>query len=137
MAPANQIHDFHPPIAPSGLYWVVPVPSGGLEVGADNKSVTLTMRDVPVVDQPKWPALDADATPARMSFKMVWKSMGEPAVYEDAPRQFRFEGTRAICQMEAQVEVPSLGFSWKSDPLALSSAAFAIMGNEVNGRYYG
>jgi hypothetical protein len=115
----------------------VPVPSGGLDVGADGKSVTLTMQDVPVVDQPKWPALDANATSARMSFKMVWKSTGEPARYEDASRQFRFEGTRASCQMEAQVDVPSLGFSWKSDPLASSSAAFAIMGNEVNGRYYG
>jgi hypothetical protein len=39
--------------------------------------------------------------------------------------------------MEAQVEVPSIGFSWKSDPLASSSAAFAIVGNETNGRYYG
>jgi hypothetical protein len=84
-----------------------------------------------------WVALDANATPARMSFKMVWKSTGEPVVYVDAARQFRFEGTRAVCQMEAQVEVPSLGFSWKSDPLASSSAAFAIVGNEANGRYYG
>ena len=137
MAPTSQIHDFHPPIAPSGLYWVVPVPTGGLEVGPDGKSVSLTMRDVPVVDQPRWPALDASAIPARMSFKMVWKSTGEHALYEDAARQFRFEGTRAACQMEAQVEVPSIGFSWKSDPLASSSAAFAIVGNETNGRYYG
>ncbi len=105
-------------------------------MGSDNKLVTLTMRDVPVVDQPKWPALDASATPARMSFKMVWKSTGEPIVYADAARQFRFEGTRAVCQMEAQVEVPSRGFSWKSDPLASSSAAFAVMGSEANGRYY-
>ena len=114
----------------------MPVPSGELEVGSDNKLVALAMRNVPVIDQPKWPALDASATPARMSFKMVWKSTGEAVVYADPARQFRFEGTRAVCQMEAEVEVPSLGFSWKSDPLASSSAAFAIMGNEVNGRYY-
>ena len=137
MAPTSQIHDFHPPIAPSGLYWVVPVPNGGLEVAPGGKSVTLAMRDVAVVDQPRWPALDASATPAKMSFKMVWKSTGEQVLYQDAARQFRFEGTRAVCQMEAQVEVPSIGFSWKSDPLATSSAAFAIIGNEMNGRYLG
>jgi hypothetical protein len=68
----------------------VPVPSGGLEVGPGGKSVTLTMQDVPVVDQPRWPALDANATPARMSFRIVWKSTGEPVVYTDAARQFRF-----------------------------------------------
>jgi len=71
-----------------------------------------------------------------MTFKMVWKSTGEPVAYDDASRQFRFTGFRAFCQLEAQVEVPSIGFSWKSDPLEKSQAAFAIVGEEVNGRYY-
>ena len=91
---------------------------------------------MPVVDQPRWPAIDALATTARMTFKMVWKSSGEPVTYDDASRQFRFTGSRASCQLEAQVEVPSIGFSWKSDPLEKSQAAFAIIGEEVNGRYY-
>ena len=94
------------------------------------------MKNVEVVDQPKWPALDAIATPARMSFKMVWKSTGEPVKYEDSSKHLRFIGTRASCQLEAQVEVPSIGFSWKSDPLDTSKCDLAIMGEEVNGRYY-
>ena len=134
--PANQIHDFHPPIAPSGLYWVVPVPANGLTIRNNGEAITLQMKDVPVVDQPRWPALDAVATPARMTFKMVWKSTGEAVVYDDPSRQFRFRGTRAKCQLEAQVEVPSIGFSWRSDPLEKSHAEFAILGEEVNGRYY-
>jgi hypothetical protein len=136
VAPANQIHDFHPPISPSGLYWVVPVPSGGLELSSDSNTITLTMSDVPIVDQPHWPALNAIATPARMTFQMVWKSTGEPVEYNEPSKQFRFTGTRATCQLKAQVEVPSIGFSWKSDPLDKSSANVAIMGEEVNGRYY-
>jgi len=134
--PVNQIHDFHPPIAPSGLYWVVPVPERGLGVSPDGNTFTLEMQNVAVVDQPRWPALDSIATPARMNFKMAWKSTGEPAKYEDASKHFRFTGTRATCQMEAQVEVPSIGFSWKSDPLNTSKCDFAIIGEEVNGRYY-
>lgn len=94
------------------------------------------MHDVPVVDQPRWPALDSIATPARMSFKMVWKSTGEPVKYDDPSKHFRFSGFRASCQLEALVEVPSIGFSWKSDPLNTSSANFAILGDESNGRYY-
>jgi hypothetical protein len=94
------------------------------------------MHDVPVVDQPRWPALDSIATPARMSFKMVWKSTGEPVKYDDPSKHFRFSGFRASCQLEAQVEVPSIGFSWKSDPLNTSSANFSILGDESNGRYY-
>jgi hypothetical protein len=136
VVPANQIHDFHPPIAASGLYWVAPVAAGGLTTSSDGNTVTLEMKEVPIIDQPRWPALDATATPARMTFKMVWKSTGEPAVYADPVRQFRFTGYHATCQLEAQVEVPSIGFSWKSDPLDKSRAEFAIIGKEVNGRYY-
>jgi hypothetical protein len=114
----------------------VPVPSGGLDVSNDGKTFVLQMKDVPIVDQPRWPALDSIATPGHMSFKMVWKSTGESVTYEDALKQFRFAGTKATCQMEAQVEVPSNGFSWKSDPLETSHADIAVMGDEVNGRYY-
>jgi len=114
----------------------VPVPAGNLSISIDRNTFTLEIKDVPVVDQPRWPAIDALATTARMTFKMVWKSSGEPVTYDDASRQFRFTGFRASCQLEAQVEVPSIGFSWKSDPLEKSQAAFAIIGEEVNGRYY-
>jgi hypothetical protein len=97
---------------------------------------TLEMHEVPIVDQPRWPAVDSIATPARMSFRMVWKSTGEPVKYDDPSKRFRFSGNRAICQLEAQVEVPSIGFSWKSDALNTSKADVAIIGEEVNGRYY-
>ena len=116
---------------------MVPVPEGGLIVSPDRKSATLEMKDIPVVDQPKWPALDALGMPAMMSFKMVWKATDERIVYDDPQKQFRVEGYRAVAQLEAQVNVPSIGFSWKSDPLATSKASFAIVGDEVNGRYYG
>jgi len=107
-----------------------------LTISSDANTFTLEMKDVLVVDQPRWPAIDSIATPARMTFKMVWKSLMEPVVYDDTSRQFRFTGSRASCQIEAQVEVPSLGFSWKSDPLERTRADSAIIGEEVNGRYY-
>jgi hypothetical protein len=118
------------------LYWVVPVPEGGLTITPDGNTFTLQMQDVQVVDQPRWPAIDSVATPARMSFKIVWKSTGDPVKYDDPSRHFRFTGNRASCQLEAQVDVPSIGFSWKSDPLNTSKADVAIIGEEVNGRYY-
>ncbi|HZD32575.1 MAG TPA: hypothetical protein VE779_13040 [Candidatus Angelobacter sp.] len=112
------------------------MPTGGFDISSDGKTFVLQMKEVPVVDQPRWPALDAVTTPAQMSFKMVWKSTGEPVTYNDPSKEFRFTGTKASCQMEAQVEVPSIGFSWKSDPLETSHADIAVMGDEVNGRYY-
>jgi hypothetical protein len=94
------------------------------------------MQNVSLVDQPLWPALNAVATPARMNFKIVWTSTGELVNCEDPSKHFRYTGTRALCQLEAEVVVPSLGFSWKSDPLNTSKCDFAIIGEEANGRYY-
>ncbi len=97
---------------------------------------TLEMQNIALVDQPRWPALDSIATAARMSFKIVWKSTGEPIRYDDPSKHFRFIGTRATCQLEAEVEAPSLDLAWKSDPASTSKCDFAIIGEEVNGRYY-
>jgi hypothetical protein len=94
------------------------------------------MRDVPVIDQPRWPALDSTATPARMAFKMVGESTPELVHYGSPLQQFRLTGHRAEYQLEARVEVPLSGFSWKSDPLDTLRANFAVIGEEVSGRYY-
>jgi hypothetical protein len=132
----NQIHDFHPPISPEGLYWVTPVPASGLTFSADGKTATLQMTNVPIIDQPRWPALDAETTPAFMDFKLVLNAAGEPVKYEDASRQYRFEGFKANARLEATFRVPSIDFTFKTDPLNTSKADFAVMGTEVNGKYY-
>jgi hypothetical protein len=135
--PANQIHDFHPPISPEGLYWVTPVPTAGLTFSADGKTATLQMTHVPIIDQPRWPAMDAETTPAFMDFKLVLTATEEPVKYEDPARQYRFEGFKAAAQLEATIRVPSLNFVFKTDSLETSRSDFAVMGDEVNGKYYG
>jgi hypothetical protein len=134
--PANQIHDFHSPISPEGLYWVTPVPASGLTIAADGKAATLQMVNLPVIDQPRWPAKDAETTPAFLDFKLVFTATDEPVKYENAMQHYRFEGFKASAQMEATVRVPSIDFTFKTDPLETSKCDFAVMGEEVNGRYY-
>jgi hypothetical protein len=94
------------------------------------------MKNVPIIDQPRWPAMDAETTPAYLDFKLVFETTEEPVKYEDPGRQYRFEGFRAIAQLEALVRVPSIDFTFKTDPLEKSSSDFAVMGTEVNGKYY-
>ncbi len=136
MTHENQIHDFHPPVASSGLYWVIPVPEDGPIFDKDLKRAVLEVKGIEVIDQPKWPRFKADATPARMDLRIEWKATNDKIVYNDFQKQFRVEGFKATAQMEAAVEVPSIGFSWKSDPLQTSKSSFAIIGKEVNGKYF-
>ena len=94
------------------------------------------MTDVPIIDQPRWPAMDAETTPAFLDFKLVFKSTDEPVTYEDPGRQYRFQGFKASAQLEARIRVPSIDFVFKTDSLETSKCDFAVMGTEVNGRYY-
>ncbi len=123
-------------MSPSGLYWVVPVPEGGLTFSDDGQTATLRMKGLSIIDQPKWPQFGAEAIPAIMDILIVWKAINERIFYDDPQKQCRVEGFKAVAQLEAKVEVPSIGFSWKSDPLETSKARFAIIADEVNGKYY-
>jgi len=115
---------------------VAPVPSTGITFSADGKAATLQMTNVPIIDQPRWPAMDAETTPAFMDFKLVFTATDEPVKYEEATRQYRFEGFKASAQLEATMRVPSIDFTFKTDPLESSKSDFAVMGTEVNGKYY-
>lgn len=115
---------------------MAPVPDGGLIFSSDGKVATLVMKNVPIVDQPKWPAIDAGTSRGFMDFKLVMKAGDEPVKYENPKEWYRFTGFKAIAQLEATIRVPSLKFEFKTDPLEKSSASFAVMGEEVNGKYY-
>ncbi len=118
------------------MYWVAPVSSGGLTFSADGNVATLQMANVPIIDQPRWPAMDAETTPAFLDFKLVFKASSDPVKYEDSSRQYRFDGFKAEAQLEATVRVPSIDFVFKTDALETSKCDFAVMGSEVNGKYY-
>jgi len=118
------------------LYWVAPVTEGALIVSADARTATLEMKNLPIIDQPNWPSMNAETHPAFLDFKLVLKAGSDPVKYEDPGQQYRFTGFKASAQLEASVRVPSLDFSWKADPLETSKADFAVIGEEINGRYY-
>jgi hypothetical protein len=94
------------------------------------------MTNVPIIDQPRWPAMDAETTPAFLDFKLVFTATDDAVKYENAMQQYRFEGFEAGAQLEATIRVPSIDFTFKTDPLETSKCDFAVMGGEVNGKYY-
>jgi hypothetical protein len=115
---------------------VVPVPKEGLKVSDDGRTVTLEMKNIEVADQPLWPAFHAAMKPATISFRLVLTATEEKIAWDVADRQFRFDGHKAKAQLEASIELPSLKYSWKSESLEKSTADFAILGKEANGRFY-
>lgn len=117
------------------MYWVTSIPAGALLVSADGKRASVEIASLDVIDQPKWPAHDAPATPARLSYRIEWEATNDAAVYDDAAKLFRATGWRATARLRATVDVPSTGFRWTSDPIETSRANFGFIGEEVNGRF--
>jgi len=98
----------------------MPVPDAGFTLSGDEKTATLKVTNAPIIDQPRWPAMDAETTPAFLDFQLVICATGEPVKYENRYQQYRFEGFKANAQLEATVRVPSIDFTFKTDPLATS-----------------
>ncbi len=112
------------------------MPAGALAVSPDGKEATLKLERLAVIDQPRWPAVDADARVATMTVSVKWTATDERVEWDDPSKHFWFQGWRAHSQAECHVEVPSLGFTWRSDPSASSHANYGVIGEEANGRYY-
>jgi hypothetical protein len=51
--------------------------------------------------------------------------------YDDPSKHFRFIGTWASCQLEAEINVHRVGSWWKSDPLNTLKCDVAIMGKKL------
>ncbi|GAC1532974.1 MAG: hypothetical protein NVS2B8_21950 [Vulcanimicrobiaceae bacterium] len=68
--------------------------------------------------------------------RVVWKATPKTSRFGDPAKQFTFAGHDARAQLEFDVRIPAIDFVWKTDPLARSSARFAIVGTESNGRYH-
>lgn len=68
----DQVHDFTPGIAPSGLFWTISVPDGAFSANAQTASLHLA--DVPIVDSFQF--LGPDQIPARVSLDITWTAAG-------------------------------------------------------------
>ena len=134
-APENKAHDFHVPIASSGLYWVIAMSDDNLEIAEDGRSATLRVLNKAVIDEPMYPEA-GPAYPAILSFRVVWEAAGDLGAYADPSRYFSIDGHLARARAEFAVRVPELNFSWQSAPLESSQSVVAILGREVNGHYF-
>ncbi|GAC1543994.1 MAG: hypothetical protein NVS3B16_11250 [Vulcanimicrobiaceae bacterium] len=131
-----RVHDFHPPISASGLFWTVRIPDQSATFAADGSSASVEVRDLAIVDQPRFPERAPTVRGTLAYMRVTWKSKPAARRFGDPGKQFVFDGHDAESQMEFDVRIPGINYVWKSDPLDRSHAKFAIVGKESNGRYH-
>jgi hypothetical protein len=136
LAPANQIHDFNPGIAPSGLFWTIRVPDERVDVDLEDATASMNLSDLEIRDfftltnaLQGGKSVHADA-----SFHVRWSGVTNRVKLRDATNQFTgnyIEDTATI-NWSAQ----EAGFKFVSDPANTSTTVFAEIGHERNGVFF-
>jgi hypothetical protein len=130
------VHDFNGGIQPSGLFWVVELPPGAVNVFGDGRNATMHASNVPVVDSFQFGG--PINVPAAVSFSIEWHADGPfvargkgTAVPPTDPAAFL--GAFARAGARGTFSGREFGFSFKSDPGVSSRGGYALLGRERNG----
>jgi len=131
--PGNQINDFNPGIAPSGLFWTTSISPEDVDVDFEEGSASMRVRQVAVMD---FHAFGGGALPipAIVSFHVHWSGVQERVRIRNVDQDFTGKFIRNQAQMEWSATTEE--FSFASAPAKTSSSSFAELGHMRNGSFF-
>ena len=134
MVPPSQLKDFNAGIAPSGLFWTVPIPQSAVRLDRGRLSYKLNRFPVREHGNVAVALAGGPSRPALAWFDVRWFSPQKRYVARDETNRFKwdFQTTKASAEWHAQEE----GFSFRSDPARTSHEVIAGVGREVNGVFF-
>ncbi|HWJ47323.1 MAG TPA: hypothetical protein VNS62_06710 [Candidatus Udaeobacter sp.] len=136
--PGNQINDFNPGIAPSGLFWTTAISPEDVDVDFEEGSASMRVHKVAVTDfHDIGNALfggGAPPTPAIVTFHVRWSGVQERLRIRNVDQDFTGKFIRNQAQMEWSATTEE--FSFASAPANSSSSSFAELGHMRNGSFF-
>jgi len=139
--PTQQVHDFEPGIAPSGLFWTVPIEPGAIKVDPATGEARLRVQALKIPDYHD--AFNAfgivpgpPPVPSRVSFDVRWAGHGEPVVQHDPI--FGFEGQYVTGPATISFTAANDGGSvvYRSDAEGQTNPGPPAVGTEQNGVFF-
>ncbi len=132
----NQLHDFAPPIPPSGLFWTIPIPAESAKIDLDKATASFSLRNLAI---PDWGNLRYGTTggphvPATVSFVVRWNGVLNRATRRHEAQRWvgEYIQTTATITWSARAE----GFRFDSDPAYTSKSQAAVMGRHRSGVFF-
>jgi hypothetical protein len=130
--------DFNPGVADSGLFWTLAIPDDSVEVhpGAGTARYALSnfpMRDFHNINNG---LSGGSGDPGAVSFEIVFAGHGRRAVQTDG-KTFSFDSVISSATVEWSSVNNATGMRFVSDPASTSQSAYAAVGHEKNGTFYG
>src|SRR5262249_10263676 len=133
---SNQVHDFNPGIAPSGLFWTIGIPNGSVEIELEEAEASMSLSDVELSDFFNIPnsLMRGKSIHADTSFSVRWHGVKSRVHLHDVVNHFdaRVIEDSATIEWSAEEE----DFQFVSDPAETSTTVFAEIGSERNGVFF-
>jgi hypothetical protein len=127
------VHDFAPPIAPSGLFWTVPIPDDAVTVNLAAGTAELHIRDMDLLDSYSIPnnLAGGPTEPATVGFDLYWS---DPTGVESTVNADQgYAGTFLEVTSALEWSGQTAEFAFISDPAPTSTSLFGLIGYEANG----
>ena len=136
MAPTNQIHDFNPGIAGSGLFWTIRVPDERVEVDLEDATASMSLSKAEVRDFFSIPNafMHGKSIPADVSFRMHWHGVKSRVHLHDTVNHF--DASLIEDSATIQWSAREHDFQFVSDLEETSTTVFAAIGQERNGVFF-
>ena len=135
------MHDFEPGIAPSGLFWTIPIEPGGIKVDPATGEATLRAQAVKVQDFHD--ILNAlgivpgpAPVPSRVSFEVHWAGHGDPVDLHDSTFGFMGHYVTGAATISFTASNDKSGTVYSSDLLGQSNVGAPAVGTEQNGVFF-
>jgi hypothetical protein len=139
VATGVQIHDFNPGIAPSGLFWTIPVPNDAVQIDLRAQTASFAYDSLAIPDFTDFAngVTGGPSIPGVATFNVQWGGTTSTTSVR-VPAQ-TFEGTyfQDTATIEFSVASPMQNnFTFTSDAASTSTSLFAEIGLERNGVFF-
>jgi hypothetical protein len=135
------VHDFEPGIAPSGLFWTIPIEPGAIKVDPSTGEARLRVNALKVLDfHDILHALGLipgpDPVPSRVSFEVRWSGHGDPVELRDTTFGFMGHYVTGPATISFTASNDAGDVVYSSDATGQSNVGTPAVGTEQNGVFF-
>jgi hypothetical protein len=142
LAPSSQQHDFNPGIAPSGLFWTVPVSHESVKIEFDDDdreppTASLKVANLAIEDYHTLAnaLVDGPSVDGTVSFEVRWSGVKQRLNIRNSQLMFTGSFVEDLATIVWSARTTD-GFAFTSDGAQSTQSAFAIIGRERNGVFF-
>ena len=139
---STQVHDFNPGIAPSGLFWTIPISPGAIKVDPLTGEARLRVQALKIPDfhdlfnslglVPGGPP----PVPSRVSFEVRWAGHGAPVDLHDSTNGFSGHYVEGPATIDFTASNNNSSVVYRSDATGQSYPGPPGVGTEQNGVFF-